>query len=234
VHECALSAACVAAAMVRVGRRERVYHDASASRAIISSLSINNTTILLSMTTTDRPYSDSELRALDAEITIKHRLSDVFVEHVPCAHRYRVKRGGRKEEAAKAAAFAPLDSRTCSVCFKVRTTSEDDRPSDALIANVATLDGAQRSSATTCSTAPGRASAQGRAVALPRSDDTDGDDDDTGGRVRAAEAPLLVEGGRASAPFAHHRHDVVLPTRPTRAYIVEKDIFYAWLYRHDY
>jgi hypothetical protein len=159
--------------------------------------------------TTDRPYSDSELRALDAEITIKHRLSDVFVEHTPCAHRYRVKRGGRKEEAAKAAAFAPLDSRTCSVCFKVRTTSDDDRPSDALVANVTAIDGRGSVRLTAAQTVGFAAG-----VLRGRKDPSD-----------AVDAAPITEG-----------RTVAGPPRPqlSRAYIVEKDLFYAWLYRHDY
>jgi len=46
----------------------------------------------------DRPYSLEELMELDDAIHTKYRLGKVFAEHSPCGHRYRVKKGGRKEQ----------------------------------------------------------------------------------------------------------------------------------------
>lgn len=71
----------------------------------------------------NRPYSVIELKDLERELHSKHRLSDVFVQHMPCMHKYRVKKGGRKEQHATD--ITPiLDDLTCSVCFKLRTSSE--------------------------------------------------------------------------------------------------------------
>lgn len=71
----------------------------------------------------DRPYCLNELKMLESDIHSKYRLSNVFAEHFPCAHRYRVKRGGRKEQYVLES-NQPLDDHTCSICFKLRTSDE--------------------------------------------------------------------------------------------------------------
>lgn len=78
----------------------------------------------------ERPYSNAELADLANEIYAKHRLSEHSAFHVPCSHRYRVKRGGRKEQYI--IDNGPiLDDQTCSVCFKIRTSgSQPPLPSD--------------------------------------------------------------------------------------------------------
>lgn len=73
-----------------------------------------------------RPYSLLELCDLEREIYDRHRLSDVEVVHSPCLHRYRVKKGGRKEQHLLAMTDPSennivLNDQTCSVCFKMRT-----------------------------------------------------------------------------------------------------------------
>ena len=74
-----------------------------------------------------RPYCISELKDIDSDMKAKYRLSDIFAEHYPCLHRYRVKKGGRKERYIKDFGDADfLDDMTCSICFKLRTSSGDD------------------------------------------------------------------------------------------------------------
>jgi hypothetical protein len=68
----------------------------------------------------DRPYSLCELLDLLNDVYTKHRLSDNIVTHTPCMHRYRVKKGGRKEQYIHENG-STLDDQTCSVCFKIRT-----------------------------------------------------------------------------------------------------------------
>jgi len=70
----------------------------------------------------NRPYCSEELRDLNSEIHARHKLSDVFAVHRPCLHRYRVKKGGRKEQFILEAARETIDDQTCSVCFKLRTS----------------------------------------------------------------------------------------------------------------
>lgn len=73
-----------------------------------------------------RPYSSSELEYIDRELHRRYRLGDVFALHLPCSHRYRVKKGGRKEQQILDSESSVLDEQTCSVCFKLRCT--DDKP----------------------------------------------------------------------------------------------------------
>lgn len=68
-----------------------------------------------------RPYSIPEIRDGEAELYLKHRLSDVIAVHTPCLHKYRVKKGGRKEQYLMGLNGELLDDQTCSVCFKART-----------------------------------------------------------------------------------------------------------------
>ena len=70
----------------------------------------------------DRPYSSSELMDVEREIYARHRLSDVVAVHTPCFHKYRVKRGGRKEQHLADLDGEFMDDKTCSVCFKTRTS----------------------------------------------------------------------------------------------------------------
>jgi hypothetical protein len=71
----------------------------------------------------NRPYSLKELKDLEKDLLKKHRLSDNFVVHIPCMHKYRVKKGGRKEQYIIENGSI-LDNQTCSVCFKIRTSDE--------------------------------------------------------------------------------------------------------------
>ena len=69
----------------------------------------------------NRPYSLAELQDIESDLYIKHRLSDVTAFHTPCMHKYRVKKGGRKEQHIKDLDDNMMDEQTCSVCFKTRT-----------------------------------------------------------------------------------------------------------------
>jgi hypothetical protein len=71
----------------------------------------------------DRPYCLNELKTLESDIHSKYRLSDIFAEHYPCFHRYRVKRGGKKEQHILEYGN-DLEDQTCSICFKLRTNDE--------------------------------------------------------------------------------------------------------------
>ena len=94
----------------------------------------------------DRPYCLNELRDLEQDLHSKFRLGNVFAEHYPCLHRYRVKRGGRKEQfildvsstfsseqsgkrskkkEAEQKEGSQMDDQTCSICFKLRTSAEN-------------------------------------------------------------------------------------------------------------
>lgn len=108
----------------------------------------------------DRPYCLQELKDLESELHDKYRLSNVFAHHYPCDHKYRVKKGGRKEQFIldsqlnsneDCGNFSPwllsdyalrdmsqsvpkvpkplLDDQTCSICFKLRTSIENNKPS---------------------------------------------------------------------------------------------------------
>ena len=84
-----------------------------------------------------RSYSFAELEYIERELHRRYRLGDVFAVHLPCSHRYRVKKGGRKEQQILDSDSSVLDDQTCSVCFKLRCT--DDKP--ALVADVKERDG---------------------------------------------------------------------------------------------
>lgn len=71
-----------------------------------------------------RLYSSSELKFIEQELHKRYRLSDTFATHIPCLHRYRVKKGGRKEQQLLNSDSSVLDDQTCSVCFKLRCTNE--------------------------------------------------------------------------------------------------------------
>ena len=87
----------------------------------------------------NRPYCLNELKMLETDIHSKYRLSNVFAEHYPCSHRYRVKRGGRKEQFILETKDA-LDDQTCSICFKLRTNTEFIE-GDPLIEKISKMDG---------------------------------------------------------------------------------------------
>lgn len=71
-----------------------------------------------------RPYSSAELESIELELHRRYRLGDVFAMHLPCSHRYRVKKGGRKERQILDSGNSVLDDQTCSVCFKLRCTDD--------------------------------------------------------------------------------------------------------------
>jgi hypothetical protein len=95
----------------------------------------------------DRPYCFQELKDIEAEIHSKYRLSDVFASHFPCLHRYRVKKGGRKEQYILSN-DSPIDNnlidQTCSICFKLRVgvnKQNDQLPWSDVIEEIQLKDG---------------------------------------------------------------------------------------------
>jgi hypothetical protein len=87
----------------------------------------------------NRSYGSAELEYIERELHRRYRLGDVFAVHLPCSHRYRVKKGGRKEQQIVESDSNVLDDQTCSVCFKLRCG--DDKPSDADLEYVREKDG---------------------------------------------------------------------------------------------
>ena len=87
----------------------------------------------------DRSYSSAELEYIERELHRRYRIGDVFAVHLPCSHRYRVKKGGRKEQNILDSDSSVLDDKTCSVCFKLRCA--DDKPALADIEYVKEKDG---------------------------------------------------------------------------------------------
>lgn len=73
----------------------------------------------------NRPYSSSELRDAEIEMYSRYRLSDIIAVHTPCFHKYRVKKGGRKEQYLIGLNGEIMDDQTCSVCFKSRTSGTE-------------------------------------------------------------------------------------------------------------
>ena len=69
-----------------------------------------------------RPYCDLELTDMNADVDSKYRLSHLKAFHVPCNHKYAVKKGGKKEQFLMSTTTdGKLNDMTCSVCFKLRT-----------------------------------------------------------------------------------------------------------------
>lgn len=87
----------------------------------------------------NRSYCSAELEYIEKELHRRYRLGDVFAVHLPCSHRYRVKKGGRKEQQIVEADSNVLDDQTCSVCFKLRCG--DDNPTLTKIDYVKDKDG---------------------------------------------------------------------------------------------
>lgn len=87
----------------------------------------------------DRPYCLQELKDLESELHDKYRLSSIFAQHFPCGHKYRVKKGGRKEQfildSNPTGNDSVLDDQTCSVCFKLRTSIDSNKPTTSVIDN---------------------------------------------------------------------------------------------------
>ncbi len=75
-----------------------------------------------------RSYGSAELEDLERELHRRYRLGDVFAVHLPCSHRYRVKKGGRKEQQIVDSDRNVLDDQTCSVCFKLRCIDDEPTP----------------------------------------------------------------------------------------------------------
>lgn len=73
----------------------------------------------------NRPYSNSELRDAEEKMYSRYRLSDITAFHAPCFHKYRVKKGGRKEQYLTGLNDEIMDDQTCSVCFKARTSGTE-------------------------------------------------------------------------------------------------------------
>jgi hypothetical protein len=67
----------------------------------------------------NRAYSPEELLFHENTVHDRYRLGPVVAKH-DCGHKYRTKRGGRKESFVLEQGV--LSSQTCSVCFKLRTT----------------------------------------------------------------------------------------------------------------
>jgi len=88
----------------------------------------------------NRSYGSAELEYIERELHRRYRLGDVFAVHLPCSHRYRVKKGGRKEQQIVESDSNVLDDQTCSVCFKLRC-GDDDKPSAADFEYVREKDG---------------------------------------------------------------------------------------------
>lgn len=76
------------------------------------------------MSKTYRPYSKLELVDIDAEINKKFKIGDVIASHYTCQHKYRVKRGGKKELSVLDSVDGYLPAFMCSVCYKLRTSNE--------------------------------------------------------------------------------------------------------------
>ncbi len=115
----------------------------------------------------DRPYCLQELTDLESELHDKYRLSNIFAQHYPCGHKYRVKKGGRKEQfildttpslyptggtrrvhssfqvspPGELPSETTLDDQTCSVCFKLRTSVDSNKPVASVIDNIKRHDG---------------------------------------------------------------------------------------------
>lgn len=88
----------------------------------------------------NRSYGSAELEYIERELHRRYRLGDVFAVHLPCSHRYRVKKGGRKEQQIAESDSNVLDDQTCSVCFKLRC-GDDDKPALSEIEYVKEGDG---------------------------------------------------------------------------------------------
>jgi hypothetical protein len=98
----------------------------------------------------NRPYCLQELKDIESELHDKYRLSSIFAQHYPCGHKYRVKKGGRKEQfildsntlqtslQVQKPEVSVLDDQTCSVCFKLRTSI--DKPTMNFIDNIKVRD----------------------------------------------------------------------------------------------
>ena len=87
----------------------------------------------------ERLYCSSELESIEQDLHRRYRLGNVFAVHLPCEHRYRVKKGGRKEQQILDSDTTVLDDQTCSVCFKLRCT--DDTPLSEIIEHIKEQDG---------------------------------------------------------------------------------------------
>jgi hypothetical protein len=74
----------------------------------------------------NRSYGSDELEHIERELHKHYRLGHLFAVHVPCSHRYRVKKGGRKEQQIIQADSNLLDDQTCSVCFKIRCSDDSE------------------------------------------------------------------------------------------------------------
>lgn len=73
----------------------------------------------------NRAYSLEELLYHESMVRDRYRLGSVVAKH-SCGHKYRTKRGSRKESFVLEQGV--LSPQTCSVCFKLRTTDGPDRP----------------------------------------------------------------------------------------------------------
>jgi hypothetical protein len=72
-----------------------------------------------------RLYGSAELKDIETELHQRYRIGDVFAVHEPCSHRYRVKKGGRKEQQIMNSISNTFDDQSCSVCFKLRYLGDE-------------------------------------------------------------------------------------------------------------
>jgi hypothetical protein len=73
----------------------------------------------------NRSYGSDELKYIEQELHKRYRIGDVFATHIPCSHRYRVKKGGRKEQQIIESENSVMDDQTCSICFKLRCDTDN-------------------------------------------------------------------------------------------------------------
>lgn len=75
--------------------------------------------MLLNSVFLHRSYCLDELLFYENDIHKKYNLGSVIAHH-SCGHRYRTKKGGRKE-LAMMQTTGKLPMKTCSICFKLNT-----------------------------------------------------------------------------------------------------------------
>ena len=93
----------------------------------------------------NRLYSLDELLSYERQIHEKYKLGNIIALH-ECGHRYRTKYGGIKETTIlynQARQNDKLPYKTCSVCFKLRSNTEENIDEDTIRA-VCELEGTEK------------------------------------------------------------------------------------------